>query len=132
MIICPWKEIKKYASMLPGSTLYIKNKGIKTNYKIISRIINDELGDLVELREMRHGYRLIAPIQDVERILLNNIVIGAEECLHSNNVNSDKRMESIDIVVSRKRWLPLNNVKISLLEKISDWVQGAKPKNYRF
>lgn len=113
-------------------TLYIKNKGIKTNYKIISRIINDELGDLVELREMRHGYRLTAPIQDVERILLNNIVIGAEECLHYNNVNSDKRMESIDIIVSKTRWLPLNNVKISLLEKISDWVQGVQPKNYRF
>ena len=113
-------------------TLYIKSKGIKTNYKIISRIINDELGDMVELREMRHGYRLIAPIQDIERVLLSNIVIGAGECLHNNNVVSDKRMEPIDIVVSRARWLPLNNVTISLLETISNWVQGIQPKNYRF
>lgn len=113
-------------------TLYVKNKGVKTNYKIISRIINQELGDMVQLREMMHGYRLIAPIEDVAKVLLSNIVVGAAECLHNNSVISGKPMESIDIVVSRTKWLPINNVTISLLETIGNWIQGLQPKNYRF
>jgi hypothetical protein len=107
-------------------TLYVKNKGVKTNYKIISRIINNELGYMVELREMRHGYRLTAPLQDVERVLLGNIIIGAVECLHTDNV---KNYESIENIVSKYRRLPAT---FELLTKISDWTQGLQPKNYRF
>ena len=113
-------------------TLYVKDKGVKTNYKIISRIINEELGNMVELREMRHGYRLTAPLQDVERVLLGNIVVGAEKCLYSNNVKYGERMESIDNIVSREKRLPLNNVTFALLAKISDWTQGLQPQNNRF
>jgi hypothetical protein len=107
-------------------TLYVKNKGVKTNYKIISRIINDELGDMVELREMRHGYRLTAPLQDIERVLLGNIVVGAIECLRFSSV---EKSEAIDDVVRRYRRLPIT---FELLTKISDWTQGLQPKNYRF
>lgn len=131
-------------------TLYVKSKGIKTNYKIISRIINEELGDMVQLREMMHGYRLIAPIEDVAKVLLNNIIVGAVECLHSNNVEYSECMEFINNVVGAKECLHTNNAQKSeaieniiskyrrvpatfeLLTKISDWTQGLQPKNYRF
>lgn len=113
-------------------TLYVKNKGVKTNYKIISRIINNELGNMVELREMRHGYRLTAPLQDVERVLLSNIVVGAKKCPHANDVKYSEQMEFIDNVVSQNRRLPLNQVTFALLTQISIWTQGLQPKNHRF
>ena len=131
-------------------TLYVKSKGVKTNYKIISRIINQELGDMVQLREMMHGYRLIAPIEDVAKVLLNNIVVGAREWLHSNNVEYSERMEFINNVIGAKERVRSNSVKqyeaiediiskyrrlpatFELLTKISDWTQGLQPKNHRF
>lgn len=79
-------------------TLYIKDKGIKTNYKIISRIINEDLGDMVELREMMHGYRLIKPIEEVKSVLLSNIVVGAAERLHHNNVK-------FEILINISNWI---------------------------
>ena len=40
---------------------------------------------MVELREMRHGYRLTAPIEDVKRVLLANIVDCGTGWLRHNN-----------------------------------------------
>ena len=65
-------------------TVYVKEQGVMTNYKIISKIINEDLQGMVELRPMRHGYKLIKPIEDVERALINNIVVGATEWLRNN------------------------------------------------
>jgi hypothetical protein len=67
-------------------TLYVKDKGIKTSYKVISNIINDEIGDMVEYSAAQHGYRLIKPIEDVERVLLkNNIIVDTTRWLCHNN-----------------------------------------------
>ena len=88
-------------------TVYVKSQGVKVHYKIISKIINEELGDMVELREMRHGYKLIKPIQDVERVLLGNIVDGATGCFRINDV-------------------------ICIITAISNWVGGTKYKKNKF
>jgi hypothetical protein len=67
-------------------TLYVKDKGIKTSYKVISNIINDEIGDMVEYSAAQHGYRLIKPIEDVGRVLLkNNIIVDTTRWLCHNN-----------------------------------------------
>lgn len=107
-------------------TVYVKDQGVKVHYKIISKIINEELGDMVELREMRHGYRLIVPIDDVKRVLLSNIVAGTTELFGTNN---DK--VSDNIVASRKRPLEHNNV-ISIITAISNWVDGTRYKKNKF
>ena len=57
---------------------------------------------MVELRPMRHGYKLIKPIEDVERVLINNIVVGAAE------------------------WLRKNCDTYSVLIKIDEWVERLK------
>lgn len=88
-------------------TIYVKEQGVKVHYKIISKIINEELGNMVELREMRHGYRLTAPIEDIERALLSNIVASRTELLRHNNV-------------------------ISIITEISNWIDGAKYKKNKF
>ena len=88
-------------------TVYVKDKGVKVHYKIVSKIINEELADMVELREMRRGYRLIAPIEDVERVLLRNIV------------------------ASRKRLFDHDNV-ISIITKIQEWISCVTYKKNRF
>lgn len=107
-------------------TVYVKEQGVKVHYKIISKIINEELGDMVELREMRHGYKLIRPIEDVKRVLLGNIDVGAIELFgHNNDKVSD------NIIASRKRLFNYNNV-ISVITAIIDWVDGTKYKKHRF
>lgn len=107
-------------------TVYVKDKGVKVHYKIISKIINEELRDMVELREMRHGYRLIAPIEDVERALLRNIVVsGTELFSHDNGKVSD------NIVVSRKRPFNHDNV-ISIITSIQEWISCVTYKKNRF
>ena len=88
-------------------TVYVKDKGIKVNYKIISKIINEEIGDMVELREMRHGYRIIAPIEDIKRVLLSNIVVSTAELFNHNNV-------------------------ISVITAISYWIDGTRYKKNKF
>ena len=88
-------------------TVYVKDKGVKVHYKIISKIINEELGDMVELREMRHGYRLVAPIEDVKRVLLSNIVDSTAEQFNHNNV-------------------------MSVISSISEWVDYTRYKKNKF
>ena len=88
-------------------TVYVKDQGVKVHYKIISKIINEELGDMVELREMRHGYRLVAPIEDVKRVLLSNIVAST-----AGQFN--------------------HNIVISVITAISNWVEGTKYKKNKF
>ena len=107
-------------------TVYIKDQGVKVHYKIVSKIINEELGEMVELREMRHGYRLVAPIEDVKRVLLANIVTGAGESFVHNN---DKI--SNNIVASTAGLFNNNNV-ISIITEISNWVEGTKYKKNKF
>ena len=107
-------------------TVYVKEQGVKVHYKIISKIINEEIGDMVELREMRHGYKLIKPIEDVRRVLLGNIDVGAIELFDHNN---DK--VSNNIVASGKRPFNYNNV-ISVITAIIDWVDGTKYKKHKF
>lgn len=107
-------------------TVYVKEQGIKVHYKIISKIINEELFDLVELREMRHGYRLVGDIEDVRRILLGNIIGGAMESFNHNN---DKI--SNNIIASSMGRLCYNNV-ISVISAISEWVEGTRYKKNKF
>ena len=107
-------------------TVYVKEQGVKVHYKIISKIINEEIGDMVELREMRHGYKLIKPIEDVRRVLLGNIDVSAIELFDHNN---DK--VSNNIVASGKRPFSYNNV-ISVITAIVDWVDGTKYKKHKF
>ena len=108
-------------------TVYVKEKGVKVHYKIISKIINEELGDMVELREMRHGYRLIAPIEDVERVLLRNIVNGGTESLRYNNGKV-----SDNIVAGGTGYFCYNIDIFSVLTKISNWVNSTNPANKRY
>lgn len=107
-------------------TVYVKEQGVKVHYKIISKIINEELGDMVELREMRHGYRLIAPIEDVERVLLRNIIESRAKSFSNNNGKV-----SDDIVTSRKRPFSHDNV-ISILTKIQTWISCITYKKNKF
>ena len=77
-------------------TTYIKEHGVETNYKIISKIINTELKDMVELRPCAHGYKLIVSTYEVERVLLSNIVVGTARCLRNNNVDFDFLIQICD------------------------------------
>lgn len=140
------KYLYEYIRMNPDKftkdacTVYVKDHGVKVNYKIISRIINEDLNGMVELREMRHGYRLTAPIEEVERILINNIVADTAECLYSNNVKYGERMESINNVVSAAESLHYKYAKkskgpkitIKILQNISEWIQSMENKKNLF
>lgn len=107
-------------------TVYVKEQGVMTNYKIISKIINEDLQGMVELRPMRHGYRLIKPIEEVERILINNIVTDTAECLYSNNVKYGERMESINNVVGTAEWRRNNCDIFAVLVQINAWIECVK------
>ena len=149
--LCEFIEANPEKFTKDECTVYVKDKGVKVHYKIISKIINEELGDMVELREMRHGYRLIAPIEDVKRVLLSNIVDSTIGCLHYNNEENEKHKELFNIVGGSTESLHYNNDKISdnivncsteylhynsdifaILVEISNWINGinySKKKN---
>ena len=90
-------EIKVRYDVINEDLQRLKDKGVKVHYKIISNIINEELADMVELREMRRGYRLTAPIEDVERVLLRNIIVSRTELFSHNNV--------ISVITSVQEWI---------------------------
>jgi hypothetical protein len=76
---------------------------------------------MIELREMRHGYRLIRPIKEVENILLRNIIIGRDKFGTAPS----------NIIVGVAERLRHNSVRFEILANISNWISQSfsKTKN---
>lgn len=89
-------------------TAYVIEQGVKTNYKVISRIINEDLYGLVAYYKNEHCYKALVPIEEIGASLLPNIVVGTA------------------------RWLHHNSVTMELLCNICDWASSTEYKKHMF
>lgn len=108
----------------PECMLYIRDKGIKTSYRLVSKIINEEIGDLVEYDASTHGYKLIKPLETIERILLRNIVVGKDKLIRG--------LDKSNIVGNTTRWTTYNNVNFDVLTQICNWAKSMQYKKNIF
>ena len=89
----------------------IRNEGMTIAYKTISKILKEDLLDnnIIEIRSMNHGYKLIGSNEDLKSKLLFNI-IGTKADAYANN-----------------------NDIFEVLMKINDWIiEIAYNKKYLF
>lgn len=89
----------------------VRAEGMTASYKSISGILKKELleDNIIELKSMNHGYRLIGTNKDLERKLIFNPVADISRCLGNNN----------DIY--------------EILMKVNDWIiESAYNKKYLF
>lgn len=67
----------------------IRNEGMTIAYKTISKILKEDLLDnnLIEIRSMNHGYRLIGSDKDLKsKLLFNTIVTKADAYANNNDI----------------------------------------------
>lgn len=69
-------------------TVYIRNSGIKLTWKLISKIINEDLvaNNIVEFNKQLNGYRLIGTPEELSAMLIPNTVIDINRCVGHDNV----------------------------------------------
>ena len=69
-------------------TVYIRSQGVKLTWKLISKIINEDLiaNNLVEFDKRMNGYRLIGTAEDLKATLNPNTVIDIHRCVGHDNV----------------------------------------------
>jgi hypothetical protein len=102
--------------------IYLRNKGIKTSYYAVSKIINEEIGEMIEYSALQRGYKIIKPIEEIECVLKN--VIGrkcATQCSTEPNT-----------VVDTVGRLCNNNVSFELLMQICNWTKSTQYKKTIF
>lgn len=89
----------------------IRNEGMTIAYKTISKILKEDLLDnnIIEIRSMNHGYRLIGSNEELKsKLLFNTIVAKADAYVNNNDI-------------------------FEVLMKINDWIiEIAYNKKYLF
>jgi hypothetical protein len=69
-----------------NAAIYIRDDGMSTTYQKVAQIFKELLSDgLIELRRMRHGYRLIASQEELKAKLIPNTIAYIRGCLCNNN-----------------------------------------------
>ena len=103
--------------------IYLRSKGVKTSYHTVSKIINEEIGEMIEYSALRRGYKIIKPIEEIECVLLKN-VIGRKSLTQCS-------AESNTVVDTAGR-LCNNNVNFELLMQICNWTKSTQYKKNIF
>lgn len=80
----------------------IRNEGITVAYKTISKILKEKLLDenIIEIRSMNHGYRLIGSTKDLERALIFNTVVAKADAYVNNNDIFEVLMKVNDWIIA--------------------------------
>jgi DNA invertase Pin-like site-specific DNA recombinase len=69
-----------------NAAIYIRENGMSTTYQKVAQIFKELLSDgLIELRRMRHGYRLIVSQEELKAKLIPNTIAYIRGCLCNNN-----------------------------------------------
>lgn len=102
--------------------IYLRSKGIKTSYYAVSKIINEEIGEMIEYSALRRGYKIIKPIEEIECVLKN--VIG-RKCATQCSTESNTVVDTVGRLCN-------NNVSFELLMQICNWTKSTQYKKNIF